>query len=270
VSETEVVDAPATETAPPTPAVDWAPHVPKGYETVFEPYKGKPLGEVLKGYGEASKMIGRKQDEVLKDPVALRTALGVPDAPEKYRETVKRPAVALDGAWDEQAENAFFAAMHQAGAPPQVVKAAMDFYGGFVASQLEAHRREAKAVGEALKTEWGPNYDANLGRANRAIQEFGGDTFVEFLASSGLGRHPLMVKFAANVGNALVEHGAIPNEGPAGMGPEEATAEIQRMRTDKTHPLYTAFMDPNHKEHQKALDHLQSLYAARNRGQTPE
>jgi hypothetical protein len=269
-----VVEAPV-ETTPP-PAVDWSAHVPKEYETVFAPYKGKPLGEVFKGYGEASKMIGARPQGVKipdekstpEERAAFHKALGVPESPDKYE--VKRPEAALDGMWDETAEKTFLAEMHAVGAPPTIVNAAMKWYGGFIASQQAAVMAQQKAIAAQLRTEWGPNYDAKLGRANRAILRIGGDALMDHYIKTRMDQDPQTIKAWAEIGELLVEGGAMTTDGPDGLTAEDATAEIAKIRTDKTHALYAAFNDPNHRDHSKALDHLQSLYAIKNRGQAAE
>jgi len=257
------------EIATDPPITDWRASLtgdfaPLATEKSLESFKGANADEVLpqivKSFVETKRMVGAKTDGMVKVPgadakpedvAAFHKAIGVPDSPTGYQ--IKRPEVAATS-WDETAEQGFLAAMHRAGAPAGAVQAAMNFYGEFVAGQLRAASDAAKTVDADLRREWGPNYDANLGRANRALQEYGGDALVEFLMSSGLGRHPLMVKAWAKVGNELVEHGAMPAVGIS-LGVDEAKAEMDRMFNDKSHAMH----NENHPDHTAALDRWLAL-----------
>ena len=80
-----------------------------------------------------------------------------------------------------------------------------------------------------LRTEWGADYDARVGQANRALQEFGGDALVDLLASPSsipLGDHPLVIKAFAQIAENLIEHGALPATGVESMTPDDAQAKI--------------------------------------------
>ena len=109
--------------------------------------------------------------------------------------------------------------------------------------------RETQAAAQELRREWGPTFDANLGRANRAIQEFGGDALVEKFATTGMGRDPLVVKAFAKIGNALVETGAMQPEGLAlNLTPDDARKQIADKRAEITklpegHPRVAEIID---------------------------
>lgn len=243
---------------PPTPTPDLTPSWRDGLTGEYEPLKTdaslatfKDVGSLAKSYIATKALVGTKPvglvppgekatpEEKVAYDLALRKTLGVPDAATGYK--ITRPDVALDGTWDTVAEGTFLAAMHKVGASPQIVQEAINVYGQMERARLEAGKAEANAVGAALRTEWGPNYDAHLGRANRALQEFGGDEVIEFLTTTGLGRHPLMVKAWAKVGDALVEHGAMRGEGLGTMSAEDAQSRVQALRDeldklDEGHP----------------------------------
>lgn len=244
----------------PSPVTDWragltGDYAPLAQDKTLEQFKGKDWTEVgpvlAKSYVEARKLIGTKPvglvppgtqatpEERTAYDAALRKTLGVPDAATGYK--VKRPEAAIDAGWNDAAEGQFLATMHKAGAAPTVVQAAIDFYGALEQQRLQAGRDEANAVGATLRSEWGPNYEAYLGRANRALQEFGGDELVTMLTESGLGRHPIMVKAWAKVGNALVEHGAMRGDGLQTMSSADAEAKLADLRKqlvemDEAHP----------------------------------
>src|SRR3990167_5333183 len=86
--------------------VDWSAHIPKelANEGVWTPLKGKPLGDVLKGYAEGQKMIGGSvriptDQAKTEEWDQFFTKLGRPAKPEDYKLT--KPEKLPDGVqWD--------------------------------------------------------------------------------------------------------------------------------------------------------------------------
>jgi hypothetical protein len=258
--ETAVIDTP--------PADDWRTSLPEDLRADKTLATIKDIPSLAKMLVESQKLIGSsirlpnkdaKPDELTKwktDVLGkLRTVPGFdtyPESPDKYQ--ITRPEIAASG-WNAEAETAFLTEMHKVGATGPVVQAALNFYGKLEAERLGAAQREAQAVEAALRQEWGPNYAAHLGRANRAISEFGGEGLVDLFRENGMGRHPVVVKAFAAIGNALVEHGAIAPDGNQGMSADEAQEKLRTIRSDKTHP----FNDPNSPHHSAALDEVLAL-----------
>src|SRR5215510_2794323 len=187
-----VVPAESTPSIPTTPT-DWRSGLTGEFaglaqEKSLDVFKGNSWNEVgpalTKAFIETKKLVGVKPNGLL-DPgekatpeekatyqAELRKRFGVPDKPTDYK--IRRPEVAQDGDWDAAAETTFLGLMHQHGAPPAVVQAALDYYDAWERNKIDRAMAEAKAVEAKLRSEYGPNYDARLGRANRAITEFGG------------------------------------------------------------------------------------------------
>lgn len=178
---------------------------------------------------------------------------GPPDSPDKY--AIQRPEGAMDGGWSEESEKGFLTASHAAGLSQTQTQAVMNFYGQMIAGQRVAAQADAQRVEAELRTTWGPNYDANLGRANRAIQEFGGQELIDLFAETGMGRHPTVIKAFVALGNAMVEHGALAPGGTPGITPADATAKIAAIRADKKH----AFNNGSHVDHEAALADVLAL-----------
>lgn len=232
----EVVPAADSTTAVPS----WRDALPDDVRADKSLESFKDVGGLAKSYIETKKLVGQKsavpgKDAKPEEIAAYRAAIGVPATPGEYK--ITRPDVALDGPWDTAAETQFLTKMHELGASPAIVQAAIDIYGQMERATLEANTKDASRIGMELRQEWGPNYEAHLGRANRALQEFGGDALIEALAASGFGRHPLMVKAWAKVGDALVEHGAMRGDGFEGVSASEAQAKATALRAElKTLP----------------------------------
>lgn len=241
-----VIVVPAPSPAPVIPT-DWragltGEYAPLAQERSLEAFKGQDWAEVgptlAKAFVETKKLVGAKPSAVTipgegatpEVIAAYRQAIGVPDTPEGYR--IVRPAAALDGMWDVAAETALLGKLHAVGTPPPVVQAIMTWYGDFLTEQQTLFRREAEAASQALRRDWGPNYDANVGRANRAIQQYGGDALVDLFAQNGMGRHPLVVATFAKIGTDLVEHGAMTGEVVTAVTPEEAQERVKSLQAE--------------------------------------
>lgn len=161
--------------------------------------------------------------------------LGVPDSPEEYKveySTDDLPEF-VDSERFEEGIEGFKKKMHESGAPPQVVQAAIDWYVSDVKEQTEALTKQyEQAYEEAesnLKTEWGADYDANLEHAKRAIKQFGGDELGDLLkqATVGgkpLGSHPDVVKAFAQIGRRIGEGGL-----QIAMGEDEKQETTQKL-----------------------------------------
>lgn len=244
MAETATVDA-TTSTTTITMAPDWragltGDFAPLAQDKTLERYKGKDWGEagpqLAKALVEANKLLGTKQTLKIPDEhstpeetAAYRKAIGVPDTAEGYR--ITRPEAALTN-WDETAEKNFLANMHQAGVPEPIVQKILNWYGQYLSEQQRGWHREAEATSQQLRTEWGPDFSANVGVANRAIQQYGGDALVDLFAQNGMGRHPLVVKTFASIGKELMEAGAIPSTGIAHLTPEEAQERVKTLQAD--------------------------------------
>ena len=229
----------------------------------------KDIGSLARAFVDTKKMVGGslripgkdakpedlakwQQDELPKLRAAGLIA-GPPASPELYKFT--RPEAALLGGWDDAEEKDFLGLAYKAGLSDDQVQGMVGWYGAFVGRMMQKGQEQAQTIETALRQEYGANYDAHLGRANRAIQEFGGDDLIDLYAKTGVGRHPLNVKAWIKIGNALVEHGAMPATGEPGITPDEATAKIDAIFADKTHP----FNKRSHPDHKQAIDEMLAL-----------
>ena len=260
MAETETVDAPvATEVAPGSTIgqPSWRDTLPEPLRAEKSLQDFKDVGALAQSYVATKALVGQKSaipgpDATPEAQAAFRKALGVPETPEGYQ--ISRPEIALQS-WDAGAEKDFLATAHKLGLPPAQVQAILNWYGSYEAAKLQTGQRQAQEVMATLRKEWGPNYDAHLGRANRAVQQFGGDELISYLAQTGLGRHPAMVKAWVAVANAMVESGAMETEGDLGTSSEDAKAQLQAIYQDKKHP----YNNPGMPGWQEAADEVLAL-----------
>lgn len=245
-------DPPAAPVAPPAappaaPPSDWragltGEHATLAQEKSLEGFKGKDWTEVgpalAKAFVETKKLVGAKTPALVvpgptatpEERAAYHKAIGVPATAAEYTPVMRE--VPPGEEWDDSVVQTFLGRMHQAGATPSVVQAMIDARAEYLNGLAAANRREAEATAQGLRREWGPNYDAQLGRANRAIQQYGGNAVVDLFAGNGMGRHPLIVQMFAKIGADLVEHGAMTGPTATGVSPEEAQAHVTTLQAD--------------------------------------
>ena len=99
--------------------------------------------------------------------------------------------------------------------------------------------RQSNAVAEAAKLQkdtWKESYQPNLDKTRTLIEKFGPDGFKDFLNTTELGNHPLMIAFCLNLANAVSEDYAPKGGGPAGEG--VPAGEAGQMIYDKSPDLY--------------------------------
>lgn len=246
------VDATPTTTATTTP-VDWragltGDFAPLAQEKSLESFKGKDWTEVgphlAKAFLETKKLVGAKPPAIKipdasstpEETASYRKAIGVPETADGYSVTL--PEMPPGEEWDDAARGTFLARMHEVGAPPHIVQAIATWYGTYLNQMHAGFRRESDAAAQELRRDWGPNYDANLGRANRAIQQYGGDALVDLFAQNGMGRHPLVVRVFSKIGHDLVEAGAMPGDTVGRLTPDDAQERLKTLQVDLAKTSY--------------------------------
>ena len=246
-------------TATTTVTASWRDTLPDDLKADKSLESFKDVAGLAKSFIETKKMVGARSavpgaDAKPEDVAAFRKALGVPDAPEGY--ALKRPEIAAVLGWDDKAEAGFKAAAHKAGMTPVAAQAAVDYYASMLQTQHDAARAMEREAGAALRTQWGANYDANLGIANRALSQYGGDDLVEFLHTSKLGADPRMVQAWAKVGADLMESGFIRGENIGRVSDEEADTKVRELNAELSK------VDPSSDRASQIIDQIVQYRAA--------
>lgn len=260
----------ASAMTPQTPApVEWTSHIPQDMqaEKFWEPIKGKPLADVLKGYGEAQKMIGGsirlpsdkdKPEDRAKKLNDIYGKLGRPESPDKY--AIKPPQLPDGMGLKEEHLKGFLTKAHAANMTPEQVQTSIDFYAEYVQGGLKALGEQRKAGETALKDEWGANYQQNLSLAHRGLAtlaqkvlgEEQGKALLDELDTSGFGNNPKLVKLFAALGGEMKEDGLI-------SGDSEVSAEAFEAQVAELTKPGTPFWDKFHPDHDKAVAQVQKL-----------
>ncbi len=132
-------------------------------------------------------------------------------------------------------------------------------------SPLEAMRETHPDLAEALRREWGNDFDINMAHAGEVAKAFLDTDVRELLDQTGLGDDPRIVRLAANIGRAL-SAGAAPhgsreetynpetvNAGAAPAAPGRGSSVMIQAEIDKCTADPTYWTEPVQK-------HVRQLY----------
>lgn len=126
------------------------------------------------------------------------------------------------------------------GLPPFMAKAAVDFYAGQMAAQIEKANADSLADVEAFKKEFGPQYDQKLAAVSKMIEAFTGSPLE--IGEAELNRADMKLGSANLVKFMFALHDRIGDLAPAGEGgaptginavaPEQADATFKARMQD--------------------------------------
>lgn len=202
----------------------------------------KHPNDVIKSYRNLEKLTGVPADQIIKlpkgdDPKAwneVYTRLGRPEKAADYKLPIPE---GQDGAFAKTAADWFHeAGVTQAGATRLATK-----WNEFQAAQQQRQTEQIAARDteqvNALKSEWGANYDRLAGQVDKAAETFGMKPDQLAALKQVMGPKEAM-QFLQKIGSKLgvednqFHDGAAP-QGFNNMSPEQAQAEIKRLQTDK-------------------------------------
>lgn len=244
-----ITQATSTTSGAPT---DWRATLPEELrgEKSFEKFKSVP--EVAKSYLELQKSMGNairipKADAKPEEWDTYYSKIGRPESPDKYE--LKHPEADKGGKYDEALEKEVRAHAHANGLTTVQAQKELDWINGRSTQQLSAFRTSLEEGVANLKKEWGADFDKKIGPAAASIKEFGGDDFVKVLDESGLGNHPMLIKYAvgtsAEIAGLRAKIAQLTGEdrmiiGDAGSGTDNRQAiqlKIDAIQRDPKHPF---------------------------------
>ncbi|WP_448207284.1 hypothetical protein [Azospirillum sp. sgz302134] len=242
--------APPTLPAPPPapPAeFDWAGALGGDYDQhkpVIEAKGWKSPGAALAAYRELEKLVGAK-----------------PASADAYS-AFQRPADVTDDHWSDNHEKAFRTLAFDAGLTDAQAQRLRQSYITQAKAGLDVIRQQQEQAEQALRTEWGTNYDRNIETARRAVQKFGAGSgeLLDVLEKRVGGAQ--MIRLFHSIGSAMSEDTLAGSGGGASAGmpqtPEAARAEIDRLRGDQD--FLKSWMDRSHSGHADAKRRMDALY----------
>jgi hypothetical protein len=227
---------------PAAPPQDWRTSLPEEMrgDKSFEKFKGVP--DLAKSYVEIQKTMGNaihipRAEATPEELDKFYARLGRPESADKYE--LKRPEMAEGAKYDEEMEAAFKPIAYKAGLTPRQAQTILDEYNTVTAKRMEGYSKTMEDGVGKLKTEWGQNYDKNIGLAGRAVKELGGDELRAMLEETGLGNHPVLIKVFAKLGQDLVEEPMLIGDTPPATNENADTIQlkIDAIRNDPKDPF---------------------------------
>ena len=120
-------------------------------------------------------------------------------------------------------------------------------------SRLAVSKAETE---NALKKEWGYDYDKQVRNAKRALEVYG-DPELQELMKGEAGNIPAVVKFFAKIGSEVTEDMAKNTlNNTLAVSPLDAKAEIDSIYANANH----AYHKPYDKDHKNAVEHMRQLH----------
>ncbi|MGQ6155336.1 peptidase [Serratia sp. IR-2025] len=176
---------------------------------------GNPEGEgQQEGSKTAEELAAEKDAKEKADKEAAEKAEKEkkPAAPEKYEFT---PPEGQE--LDANALAVFEPIAKELGLSQEQAQKLVDIYPQIQQQQAEAWSKQIADWGEKVKADkeiGGDKFNASVGLAQRALDQFGNPELREYLNASGLGNHPALVRFCAKVGKSMAEDSFVmPNQG---------------------------------------------------------
>lgn len=236
---------------------DSLPEDMRGDETLS---RFSDVESLAKSYINARQMIGRDKIAM---PVTDEDWGGVYDRLGRPADEMGYEMKTPEGVtFDETAQQNMRAMAHKVG----LNQAQMEGMSEWVFSELQGRKSADDTSTQqafddsdaALKTEWGEKYDQNVNVALRAVEEFGGDEFRDFvnktkIGGQALGNHPAMIKMLADIGGKMMEGGKLEGSGTLVQTPEEMQNEVDSLMA---HPAYTDRRNPEHAQINKKVQAL--------------
>ena len=192
------------------------------------------LPDALKGLVEAQRLIGKRQEGMIKLPGALkegatesekaahaqavaeyRKALGIPESPDKYALKPEKLPEGME--WNDEFGKRFSEVAHKHNIPPQAMQELVSEYLGMEQSRAQAQvqvlAQEIEQGRAQLQDAWKGNFDANLATTTRVAKTLGLD-----VNSPGL-RDPNVVMALHRVASLVSEDKIVSGEFSATNAP---------------------------------------------------
>ncbi len=195
---------------PPPAAQEWFTGLPdtlKPDAAVFEPYKDKPVTDVLGAFRDLSKKAAD---------------FAVPATPAEYG--IKLPQLPEGVPVDEKALEGFLAKAHKAGVPTRALQALVDEQVQEAIAMNAEDKKAAEAADKALRTSWGDKYDGNKVLVEREIAALP-QSMKDIIAKAGLGSHPHLYELVFLIANARSE-GRVRAGGDEGAGKKSLSERL--------------------------------------------
>jgi hypothetical protein len=255
---------------------NWSTFVPDDLkdDPNFAPFQGKEVGEVLRSFVNAQRMVGAdkvivpagKNDtpEVWK---GVFDRLGRPQNTEGYKfETPKLPeGMALN----PELEKSFKEVSLFLGILPWQAEGIYKFYNDHTGRAFqdyqtkvsEAQRTSFEAAESALKKEYGSKYDEKVQLAKKVIRTYGGTPEEAGKFIDRFGNDPTVIKTLVSLGELISEDKLISGEKPDwDLAGDEARRKAVDIMSNETNPLNKAYHNRQHPQHEEAVSQVENYF----------
>jgi hypothetical protein len=238
---------------------DWRSSLPDELKADATLSNIKDLESAAKTLIHQQKMLGSriplpKTDEERSE---LYTKLGRPENASGYKVEIPQ---SHQGYFKEDQVNEFRNVAHQIGLNNEQVNALINYQMKSIdndvnnePSRLAIAKQETE---NALKQEWGLEYDKNIRSAQRALDVYG-DPEMKELMNGEAGNHPAVIRLFSRLGKEVTEEMAKNTQNNTlAVSPLDAKAEIDSIYANANHPYHK----PQDKEHKNAVEHMRQLH----------
>ena len=258
-------DDPPTDPPAPTEGA-WRNDLPDSMKNEPSIQGFKTVSDVTKGFIETKKMIGA--DKIIlpgekatpEEISAFHSRLGRPDTAEGYKLPEIKLAEGLP--WPEENVKGFRELSHGLGLTPTQVEGLYKWHAETQSGEFNKLVGDRGAVLKATETElrkeYGNAFDQNVTLADSVLQKFTDDKGIAELKATGMNNNPHLIRMLVKIGKGMSEDQLGEGTGSFTKTPQEANAEIQKIRGDLKHPYHLKM----HPEHKAAVQQMADLYAA--------
>lgn len=257
----------------PTPSLNTNPGEHAWYKDLPDELKTSPFVQSAKDLATFAKMAVDTKSMVGANTIkipgekatpeevqAYLNKLGRPETPEAYKPTITPVEPSLVS---EDVMKTMTKVFHDSGLTTAQGNKILDSYMELLNKEYETITGSQTAAKNeainALKSEWGKNFDVNLRTAQLAVREIGDPQMAEYLANKGLADDPVLIKYFHAVGTKLLDDKALGDGSNQFKGtPEAALAEINRLKADKD--FMDAWDNAQHAGHKEAVAKWEQLH----------
>lgn len=229
------------------------------------------LNKALESHVNLEKLLGHDKVPIPKDVNDVEgwnrfsKAMGIPDKAESYG----LPDAALPDNMKNIAINKdkFAEVVHAHKLTPAQAKGLWKVYNEINVETynkaVEDHTKKLTETVNQLKSEWGDAYNTNVELGQQVINKFSDDQEMNDYITSILSQDPRGIKFLSKIGGQFAENKIGEFEMKKfSLGPEEAQNEIDKMTRDLEGPYMNQKGKFTEREHQAAIDRVNSLRAS--------
>lgn len=261
ITETVESDAPdvteeAQETSTETTEsgiTNWKDSLPEDLRNSPNITKFADPAALAKSYQHLSELNGKSvripdENTPPEDRAAFLDKLGRPENAQSYKVD---PGEGVEV--DSERVASFLPIAYEAGLTQTQVDAVSKFEGDWHRSKIEAVKKDISEGTEAMKSEWGHDFEGNLKETEDFMNRMLDEKAVTLATQTGLRGNPSFVKMLHAFSKTMKEGEATIKEGDSVTSPAEE--EIKQIMSDKD----GAYQDGNHPRHKEAVARVRAL-----------